>query len=324
MTFRNKVSSALILKRDNSLSAKVFHWLLIGLILLNVAAVMLESVESIRQQYSYPLFVFEVFSVTVFTIEYLLRIWTVVDNEDTEKPAWKVRLAYMCSPMAIIDLIAILPFYLGLFIDVDLRFLRILRLVRVAKLGRYSSAMQMLFQVFQQEYKILVAALFLLLVLMVIASSGIYLIEHDVQPDEFGNIPQAMWWAMATLTTVGYGDVTPITPMGKFFGGTITVISMAMVALPAGILASSFSELLRKKRDKFRARIKAALADGVLEFKELEELENLRKSLGMDRSDAEELFNLINNQRKAFQQSDKPEQKQEAKHTTCPHCGKDI
>ena len=324
MTFRTKVSSALILKRDNSLSAKVFHWLLIALILLNVAAVMLESVESIRQQYSSPLFVFEVFSVVVFTIEYLLRIWTVVDNDETDKPAWKVRLSYMCSPMAIIDLIAILPFYLGLFIDLDLRFLRILRLVRVAKLGRYSSAMQMLFQVFQQEYKILVAALFLLLVLMVIASSGIYLIEHDVQPDEFGSIPQAMWWAMATLTTVGYGDVTPITPMGKFFGGTITVISMAMVALPAGILASSFSELLRKKRDKFRARIKAALADGVLEFKELEELENLRKSLGMDRSDAEELFNLINNQRKAFQQQGKPEQEQADKPTTCPHCGKEI
>jgi len=147
---------------------------------------------------------------------------------------------------------------------------------------------------------------------MVIASSGIYLIEHQVQPDKFGSIPQAMWWAMATLTTVGYGDVTPITPLGKFFGGTITVISMAMVALPAGILASSFSEQLRKRRDTFSAKVIEAFADGVLSTKELNELEKLRKTLGLERQDAEALFNLILKQRTP----------KELK--TCPHCGKAI
>lgn len=325
-TLRSTLADMLELKRNQSLTAKVLHWLLIALILLNVGAVMLESVESIYREYAFELFVFEVFSVTIFTLEYFIRVWTVVDVDESEEPAWKVRLTYLFSPMAILDLVAILPFYLGLFISIDLRFLRIIRLVRVIKLGRYSSAMQMLTQVFRQEYKVMVAALFLLLVLMVIASSGIYLIEHDVQPDKFSSIPQAMWWAMATLTTVGYGDVTPITPMGKFFGGAITVISMAMVALPAGILASSFTEQLRKRRDRFRAKLKEALADGVLDVKEIEELESYRKALGMAREDAEELFNLINNQRKFNEgQSGKNQAlttSEDAKY--CPHCGKPV
>ena len=272
---------------------------------------MLASVESIYATYKAELDLFEVISVIVFTIEYLLRVWSIPAVDDSVSPT-KARLRYLISPMAVIDLLAILPFYLGLFVQLDLRFLRIIRLIRVIKLGRYSQAMQMLLAVFQQEYRVLLAALFILLILMVVASSGIYLIEHDVQPDNFGSIPQAMWWAMATLTTVGYGDVTPVTSLGKFFGGTITVISMAMVALPAGILASSFSEQLRKRRDKFRASIKAALADGELDLHEIEHLELLRKSLDIDKEDADELFKLINLQRSHKQMSN------------CPHCGKSL
>lgn len=309
---RQRVADILEAKRTNDTTSVIFDWFLIVLILLNVIAVVVSTVAPIQQQFKHPLFVFEVFSVSVFTVEYLLRLWSVVDLQKNGLANWKTRLKYLISPMALIDLAAILPFYLGLFIGLDLRFLRIIRLIRVAKLGRYSSAMQILFQVFKEEYKVLVAALFLLLVLMLIASSGIYLIEQHVQPDAFGSIPQAMWWAMATLTTVGYGDVTPITPLGKFFGGTITVISMAMVALPAGILASSFSEQFRKRRDKFRTKVKAFLADGVITGRELEELESLRKTLGMGREDAEQLFSLLNSKRKA------------PKDHSCPHCGKPL
>lgn len=311
-TSRLRIAEIMHARKSESKAGHVFNWLLIVIILLNVAAVMVGTIESFHQRYTTELYYFEVFSVVIFTIEYLLRVWSVVEVKTIEGPAWKRRFHYLISPMAIIDLIAILPFYLSLFFSFDLRILRIVRLIRVAKLGRHSPAMQMLFDVFKQEYKVLSAALMLLIVLMVIASSGIYLIEHDVQPQHFGSIPQAMWWAMATLTTVGYGDVTPITPLGRFFGGTITVISMAMVALPAGILASSFSDQLRRRREKFRAKVKAALADGALDHNEIAELESLREALDLDKEDAMQLFNIINSQRAAHLVKD------------CPHCKKPI
>lgn len=312
MSIRRRAAEILQAKRRSDPVGIAFDWFLIALILLNVAAVIIATVGEIQVQYNAQLAIFEIFSVVVFSIEYLCRVWSSVEFSDSDIPPWKARLKYIFSPFAIIDLVAILPFYLGLFINLDLRVLRIFRLVRVAKLTRYSNAMQMLLDVFRQEHRVLLASLSLLLMLMIIASSGIYLIENSIQPEHFGSIPQAMWWAMATLTTVGYGDVTPITPLGKFFAGTITVLSMAMVALPAGILASSFSEQLRKRRDKFRAKVKTALLDGVLDSKELGELEHLRKELGIEREDAEELFSLINLQR--FSKNLK----------NCPHCGKPL
>ena len=290
--------------------ARVFNYFLILLILANVLAVMLATVESIAQQYRLELFVFEVFSVAIFSIEYALRVWSSVELYPDDIPPWKARLKYVFSLMAIIDLLAILPFYLGLFFELDLRFLRVMRLLRVFKLGRYSFAMQMLLDVLRREFKTFIAIGTVLLVLMVIASSGIYLIEHKVQPDKFGSIPESMWWAMATLTTVGYGDVVPITPIGKFFGGMITLMSMGMVALPAGILASSFSEELRKRREKFRVKVKEAMADGIVTQNELDQLEKLRKSLNLDRDDAEALFNLLSAKKAHVKQ--------------CPKCGHTI
>lgn len=309
---RRRIAEILQAKRQNDPVGTAFDWLLIALILLNVVAVVVATVGDIQRQFDDELFLFEVISVMVFSLEYLCRVWSSVEFNDDEEANWKTRVKYIFTPMALIDLAAILPFFLGLFVSLDLRVLRIVRLIRVAKLSRYSSAMQLLLDVFRKEHRVLMASLSLLLMLMIIASSGIYLIEHSVQPQHFGSIPQAMWWAMATLTTVGYGDVTPITPLGKFFAGTITVLSMAMVALPAGILASSFSDQLRKKRDRFRAKVKQVVADGVIDSKELNELEALRKQLGIDREDAEELFALINFQRKPKH----PE--------NCPHCGKSL
>ena len=313
LPLKTKIGITLDAHRKLGTVGKCVNGALVLLILLNVAAVMAVSVNRIYIKYTDFFDAFEVFSVGIFSLEYLLRVWSVPAlDEDKHVSLGRKRLNYLLSPMALIDLLAILPFYLGLFIQLDLRFLRIIRLIRVVKLGRYSQAMQMLLTVFREEYRVLLAALFILLILMVVASSGIYLIEHDVQPDNFGSIPQAMWWAMATLTTVGYGDVTPITPLGKLFGGTITVISMAMVALPAGILASSFSEQLRKRRDKFRASIKAALSDGELDLHELEQLDVLRRSLDIDKEDAEELFKLIHMQ------------KHHSTPECCPHCGERI
>lgn len=309
-TLRKKLAIILEERNQSDLSIRLFHYFLIGLILMNVLAVILTTVNSIEEQYHFELMIFEVFSVGIFTLEYGLRLWAAAEFHAPELPPWRARLKYATSVMAVIDLLAILPFYFGLFIQLDLRFLRIMRLLRVFKLGRYSFAMQMLLEVLRKEFKTFIAIGTVLLVVIIIASSGIYLLEHKVQPEKFGSIPHSMWWAMATLTTVGYGDVVPITPLGKLFGGLITLLSIGIVALPAGILASSFSEQLRKRREKFRVQVKKALSDGVISNQELEQLESLRQSLNLDRDDAETLFSLLAHKKASVQ--------------TCPHCKKEI
>jgi voltage-gated potassium channel len=222
---------------------------LAALIVLNVAATILQTVVEIDAAYGSELAVFEVFSVVVFSIEYLTRVWFAPRHPSgrfTRPILGRLRFAF--TPMALVDLVAILPFYLGFFLKLDLRFLRALRLVRVFKLSRHSSAMDILLTVLRQEARSFGAALSILLVILILASSGMYLVEHDAQPEAFGSIPAAMWWAVATLTTVGYGDVTPVTVPGKLFGSMVTVVGVGMVALPAGILSSAFSDHLRRQR----------------------------------------------------------------------------
>ena len=260
---------------------------LITLISLNVAAIVAESVPSMARAYREAFTGFELFSVMIFTVEYLLRVWSCPDNESGRfQGGITGRARFAMSPGAIIDLLAIAPFYLSFLFGGDLRILRVIRLLRVFKLTRYSATVQMILTVFRAEASAFVASFALMGVLLVLASSGIYLIEQQVQPEKFGSIPAAMWWAMATLTTVGYGDTIPITPLGKFFGGCITLIGVGMVALPAGILASSFSEQLRRHREKYSEEIATALSDGVVNPEEAAALEALRKRLGIDEENA--------------------------------------
>lgn len=267
---------------------KAIDLFLIALIAVNVAAVVLETVESIHARFRTEFAVIEFVSVVIFTVEYAIRLWTCVENEEFAG-ARSPRLKYALSPMAIIDLIAILPFYLSIFVTFDLRFLRVLRLLRVFKLTRYSNAMSMLLQVFREEASAFFAGFFILMVLLILAASGAYLVEHDTQPEKFGSIPHAMWWAMATLTTVGYGDVTPITPTGQIFGALVTVIGVGMAALPAGILASGLADQLRRRREELKDQFRSALEDGVIDEAEESELEELRKTLGLSQKVAEEV-----------------------------------
>lgn len=262
---------------------------LIVLIIANVIAIVLESVQAYAIEYKALFIWIEIISVAIFSVEYLARVWACVDKEQYQGDnlsAFQIRLKYLRSPLAVIDLLAILPSYLMLFISFDLRFLRVFRLMRVFKLTRYSRAMQLLLQSFKEEASSLLAAFFIMGVVLITASCGIYLIEHDVQPDKFGSIPEAMWWAMATLTTVGYGDVVPITPLGRFFGGVITVISMGMVAIPTGLLASSFSEQLRRRRVLFATEVAKCLVDGEICEEDKARIEKLRIELGLHHTEA--------------------------------------
>lgn len=279
---------------------KAVDWFLIALILLNIVAIVLESEVELQKQYGALFYQIELVSVAIFSIEYLLRLWSCVDKfEYASCPDsdGKKRLRYFFTPLALIDLIAILPTLLMMFFSFDLRFLRVVRLLRIFKLTRYSRAMQLLLESFKEERSTLVAAFFIMTVVMILAACGIYLLEHDVQPDKFGSIPASMWWALVTLTTVGYGDAVPITAMGKLFGGLITVISMGMVAIPTGLLASSFADQMRKRRETFQEAVLHSLIDGELTKEEREHLEHLRVELGLSHTEANKAIKLITSQR---------------------------
>ncbi|MGK0370935.1 MAG: voltage-gated potassium channel [Glaciecola sp.] len=274
--------------KDNHMG-RWFDWFLIILIFTNVVAVILETLPTFQQQYHVQLFVFEVFSVTVFTAEYIARIWTsTLDNnqEIIKTSTLRQRLRFMLKPMSIVDLLAILPFYLSMFIGLDLRVLRLFRLVRMMKLGRYSVAMQTLQIVIAREYRVIVAALGMLMIVMVVAATVMYHLERAAQPEHFGTIPAALWWSVVTLSTVGYGDVAPITPVGQFFAGMFILIGVALFALPAGILASSFTEQMSLRRDNFRSSVIDMLAQGHLTLADLEKLESVRRSLQLDKEEA--------------------------------------
>jgi voltage-gated potassium channel len=290
---------------------------IIVLILASVAAVVLESIDSLHLEYLGLFHWFEVFTVGAFTIEYLLRLWSCVEQAPAAKSAasrFAFRLRYAFSFHAIVDLLAILPFYLllaGIAGGVDMRFLRTFRLLRILKLTRYSSALNLLFATIAENGRSLAASFFILMTIMFMASSGIYYFERVAQPIDFGSIPASMWWAFATLTTVGYGDVTPITAGGRIFGAMITVVGVGMVALPAGILASGFAHQLRMRVDEYKTKADEALDDGVLTDTEINDLEQLRAELGLGSHTASQILDT-EKVRRALRRHGAG---------TCPHCG---
>jgi voltage-gated potassium channel len=213
---------------------------------------MFESVENIRLNHKIFFKLFETFSVIIFTIEYIIRIW-VADHKFNNCSILKAKTRFIFSFFGIIDLFAILPFYLPMLIMFDLRFLRILRLTRLFrlfKIARYSKALRIVGTVLKRKKEPLILTLFLSLILLLVASSLMYHIEHDAQPDSFSNIFSSFWWAVATLTTVGYGDIYPITGLGKFLSGLIALLGIGLVALPTGILGAGFIEVIEKKENK--------------------------------------------------------------------------
>ena len=229
--------------------SKLFDIFIMTLIALNVIAVILATVERLNLQYQYYFRIFEIFSVTIFTIEYLLRLWTCTINKNFRNSITG-RIKYIFTPFAIIDLLAILPFYLPMIIPLDLRFIRavrLFRLFRLFKIGRYSKAVVILKKLLKDKKEELVLVIFIAFILLIIFSSLMYFIEKEAQPEAFSSIPAAMWWGVTTLTTVGYGDIYPITTLGKIVGALIAFLGIGLFALPAGILGSGLVEATRKK-----------------------------------------------------------------------------
>ncbi len=223
---------------------------IIVLIAFNVLAVMFETEQALVAQYANAFHVFEWFSSIFFTIEYALRVWVCTLDPRFARP-FKGRVRYSFTFMALVDLVAILPFYLPMFIEMDLRIvraIRLLRLVRILKMGRYAHAVRTLTNVFSRKKEELAMTTFVLILLMVGCSSAIYFVEHTVQPDAFPSIPQSMWWTIVTLTSVGYGDVYPTSGMGRLVGGMVSMVGVLFIALPTGILAAGFNEEMREQK----------------------------------------------------------------------------
>ncbi len=247
-----RVYDILVETDDNELVDRIVAVFLMILILLNAVAVILETVESINEKYAALFHALEVFSVVIFTLEYVLRLW-IAPLEKRFSGHFVGRLRYSVTLFALIDLAAILPFYLPLIFPMDLliiRFLRVFRLFRLFKLNRYVQSLNTLDDVIRAKKEELLVTLAMIGMLLLFASGLIYLVEHEAQPDKFPDIPSAMWWGIVTLTTVGYGDVFPITPLGKVFGGFIAILGVGMFALWTGILAGGFAEEIQKVRRK--------------------------------------------------------------------------
>ena len=271
-----------ILEKGNSNDKVSFYTdiFLITLIIFNIIAVLLETVDSIYSKYALEFLIFERFSTAVFLVEYILRIWVCVE-EKIKRNKLITRLKYASTWPAIIDLLAVLSGLLPMIFEVDLRILRALRMLRLLKFSRYFKVMNLLLGVLKEEKQSFLAAMFLLTIAMLIASTGIYLFEKDAQPDKFSSIPEAMWWAIATLTTIGYGDVTPVTGMGKFFGAIIAIIGIGVVALPSGILASGFTDQLKRRQAQYENELSKALQDGVISSSERNKLTKIAKDMNL-------------------------------------------
>lgn len=249
---QRRIYELLEVAHPDDTASRVTDLFLFILIALNVVAVIVETVEDLATQYAAAFQLFEVFSVGVFTVEYVLRLWTCV-ADPRYASTFRGRIRFAGSWHAVVDILAILPFYLPMFLPIDLRIIRALRffrLLRFLKLSRYSESMRIFGKVLRSERSELMVALFVAGVLLVLGSSFLYLVEHEAQPEKFSSIPAAMWWGVATLTTVGYGDVAPITPLGRFLGAIVAVMGIGMFALPAGILASGFAREMSKRRDE--------------------------------------------------------------------------
>lgn len=227
---------------------RVISGALVALILINVVAAVFETVAYYAAQYGWIFRTVEAVSLVIFTFEYLVRLWVSVEHPRARgKPAWQARLMYAVTPAALIDLIAIAPFFIEAFTDAHLRIVVLVRLLRLFKLGRYSTGFQSLAEALRRERSALLASFLILVSVVLVAASFAYMAERTAQPEHFGSIPDAIWWAMETVTTVGYGDVIPKTTLGRIIGGVTMISGILMIALPVAIIGSSFAEVVRQR-----------------------------------------------------------------------------
>ncbi|MDK1285717.1 ion transporter [Pseudoalteromonas umbrosa] len=309
LTTRKKVYDILEHGFDGSSTSRLFSGFIVLLIILNVSAIILESYKPIGEMYHQEFLLFNIFSVVVFTLEYFARIWVSVESPLSEcSGPTKSRVKYLLSPVSLIDLLAIAPFYLSFIFAIDLRYLRMLRMIRLLKLTHYFKGLHLFIDVFKKELPSIGAAIIIMSVLVIMSASVMYGLEHEAQPDVFDSIPSAIWWSVVTMTTVGYGDVIPVTFLGKFISIFIMLLGVGIVALPAAMLAAKFGDELRTRKQLLEREVANALKDGIITSEEQAAIEKLSQSTGIT---SQELEHVILNYNR-----------HNSKPVKCEHCGK--
>lgn len=249
---KEKIFKIITVREDEQGSSWVFDIFLSTLILLNVFAVIFESYPEFGIEYKALFYYFEIFSIIIFSIEYVLRIWTADIYYPSLSPV-KSRFKYLFSVYGFIDLISVVPFYLPMLIIIDMRYLKVLRLMRlfrIFKLSRHSKSFNIIASVLRETKYDLFVTLFVAAVLMLVSALLVYSVEHEAQPEKFRNIGDAIWWASETLTTVGYGDLYPITTLGRIISAFVSVLGMGLVALPTGIISSTLISKINKGKNR--------------------------------------------------------------------------
>jgi voltage-gated potassium channel len=258
----------------NYKASRYVEWVITVVVLTNCAAVILDSIPSVHLAYKDFFHAFEFWSVMFFTLEYVLRIWSL--GAKFSDSAWRGRRQYIFSPFGLIDFFATMPFYLHIFFPtLDLRILRVLRLLRVLKLSKYNTALQDLFHAVYSERKAFGSAVFLLLIATIVSASLMHFAEGHAQPEFFGTIPHSIYWAIVTITA-GYGNVEPVTKFGEIIALVSGFLGVCMAAIMTGIVASAFSNQVARKKAAFEAQLREVFKDGQMSEEEQAALKRLQ------------------------------------------------
>ena len=301
-TFRQKVHALVFPSEYGGSLHTLYDTFIVIWVIVSVLAVILESVQSIHYLLNLEFLILDAIAVSIFTLEYCLRLYCCVEEPGYQK-AVTGRLKLAKSTSAIIDLLAIAPFFLEVFLHhlFDLRFMRVFRLLRLLKLTRYTGATQSLSKVIVREWPVMAASAFIMLLLVVMTASLGYLFEHEAQPDKFENIPQAIYWAVITLASVGYGDISPVTPAGRAMTIVLALIGIGIFAIPAALLSSAFSDQLKRDRESLVNTIYQMLADGHLDQKEIEYIRAESKRLHLTDEEIRLLIDKANRERELME-----------------------
>lgn len=235
----------------------IFDYFIVALIVLNVIAIAIDTLTGVSTEMRQSLRIFEIFSIIIFTIELLMRIYVSDITHPASNKLYSA-LKFIFSPFGLIDLLAILPFYVPFIIKADLRFLRILRLIRffrIFKISRYNSTLKLIWDVIKEKKAELQMTFFIASLMLLVSAFLMYHVENPVQPEKFSNIFASLWWAVATLTTVGYGDIAPITTLGKVISSFVAIMGIGLIALPTGIISAGFISKIDKNKSDIKKNI---------------------------------------------------------------------
>jgi len=273
---------------------KYIDYVVILAVLTSVICIILETVQEVNSVWSTEFKTLDILTVTIFSIEYVLRVYSCCEIQSYSKPI-RGRILYIFSASALIDLLSISPFYISLIVNksIDLRFLRIFRLTRLLKLTRYTGTLNTLLKAVQREKYVLMAAAFMMILMIILTASLGYMFEHDTQPDKFESIPASMYWAVITLASVGYGDITPITPLGRLMTVIVSFVGIGIFAIPAGLMASSFTDQLRLDRKTFEDDVRKLVTSDKFTAEDRENLELEAERLHLPKDVIQEIINRI-------------------------------